>query len=994
MKFNLVALTMLFALFAGNSMATPPPSPIWHEITLTDGTSSEVILRGTADFNWYEDKQGNALVQQNGSWFFAQIQRRSDALELVSTGIEKTQASLAPDSSKFRPDLHVQPDLSSLRAIEPAARKNLLATSMGYQAMSGSGITHQPLLVVQVSFSDQRMKHDFGQRVFGQSGQSVVDYFEKNSKGKFKVVPAIESYGTENDGVIDVTVTQIHPDCHFSDSQGLCDDKLNRVFAEAYQKLDPYLDLASYDSDQNGTVDAGELSVMFVFAGGDRSTGYLDKPAIWPHKFSHGDVTLDGATINDYCVFADYQAQHQSTLGVIVHELGHLMLGLPDLYARNSEGSIGSWGVMGYGSWAMKPGDSYQGETPVNMSAWSKHAAGFVLPEIAHQSSNPHELVNDEVKLVYLDPYLKEYGPRVYLENRTFTNYDQALAAEGVLAMSVNILNQFNGEGDMQVQVMQADGYGELEKGYQSDGRDLYPNGSASISDHTAPGLSGIAGYDTDVTISDIFSGASGGGFLLTKPSDVNKSAWLNSFYQEYVYSSGDDVLAVTLDLPRNTQLDGLQLYAQKTTYQSEMTYRVWRFPYAGSNDLTLTLDENNGELLYQGAFEVSSRVLFSQPVQLSAGQHLLVVEIEGGEFEQSFNFGRLLDTELQTQPSMWVGSRSDKYSAGLVKSSFSSVAFAALLNDESTNHVQAMPDKLQTFKNTPVTLNLMANDIMGSGYQFDVDIVQHPVHGSITANQYVPDTDFVGSDSFQYRLLSSDGAVSSSAVNVGIEVVTNNSAPTARIDVASAELKVGNRVTISAASSSDPDGDALSYQWEQTAGKAVALSSSNDVNTNFTIPEGAKAGDVLTFQVSVSDSSAAVARASVDIEVQNSAPTATADSATVAVNASIVIDVSANDVDLNGDKVVVHSVNNISGIGTAIVESGKVTYHAPDTEVDNVKLEYVIVDDMGATAIGEITVKVAATSSKKEKSSGGGSVSYWSLMLLMLLGWRRRHQV
>ncbi len=87
---------------------------------------------------------------------------------------------------------------------------------------------------------------------------------------------------------------------------------------------------------------------MFIFAGGDRSTGFLDRPSIWPHKFSHDDVTLDGKKIADYCVFADYQVDHQATLGVIVHELGHLMLGLPDLYARNSDASIGSWGRDGW----------------------------------------------------------------------------------------------------------------------------------------------------------------------------------------------------------------------------------------------------------------------------------------------------------------------------------------------------------------------------------------------------------------------------------------------------------------------------------------------------------------------------------------------------------------------------------------------------------------------------------------------------------------------
>jgi M6 family metalloprotease-like protein len=983
---------MLSALVAGNSMATTPPSPIWHEITLTDGTSSEAILRGTADFHWFEDRQGNALIKQNGTWFFAQIQSDSDAPELVSTGIAKTHAALAPASAQLRPDLHVHPDFSSLQTIAPKARKNLLRGNMSYQAMSSSGVTQQPLLVVQVSFTDQIMKHDFEQRVFGQNGQSVVDYYEKNSQGQYKVIPAIESHGTVNDGVINVAVPLRHPNCHISASDSLCEEKMNLVFAEAYKKLDPYIDLASYDRDQNGTVEATELSVMFVFAGGDRSTGHLDRPAIWPHKYSHEEVQLDGTMIKDYCVFADFQVENQSTLGVIVHELGHLMLGLPDLYARFSDASIGTWGVMGGGSWEMKPGDSYPGETPVNMSAWSKHAAGFVVPTIAHQSNTPHALANDEVKLVYLDPYLKEYGPRVYLENRTFRDYDLALPAEGVLAMSVNILNEFNGIEDMQVQVMQADGYGELEKGEQSDQGDLYPNGGSAISDTSNPALNAITGFDTNVSISDISSGANGGSFLLTKPEDANKSAWLNSFYQEFVFPSNSDVLAVLLDLGRDTELDGLQLYAKKGSPQRDMTYRVWRFPNEGNNEYYLELNENQAELLQQGTFQKSSRVLFPQSTQLGAGQHIIVVEIEGGEFDASVSFSRVLEIEETIQSKMWIGKSSDKYSEGLFESSFATVPFAALLNFENANIVETRPDTYQTDKNTALTLKLMSNDFVASGYQFEVEIVQQPVNGTITGDQYQPDPNFVGTDSFQYRLVSADGALSSPKVNVSIEVIGKNSAPIAVIDVVGAEFKVGSRVSLSAANSSDPDGDALRYQWEQTAGSSVSISNLSNITASFAIPAGAKAGDVFTFQLTVTDSSAAVASTSVDVEVQNSAPTAIADAITVIVSESIVIDVVANDTDMNGDNLVVQSVENVSGIGSALVENGKVTYHAPDSEVENVKLEYVISDGQGLTAQGEVNVKVSATSTKKKDSGGGGSVSYWSLMLLALLGWRRRH--
>ncbi|MBS9862992.1 M6 family metalloprotease domain-containing protein [Vibrio alginolyticus] len=993
MKFNTLAMAMLTALLAGKSMATTPPSPVWHTIALSDGSSSEAILRGTADFHWFEDKQGNALLQEDGVWFFAQIQRESDTPILISTGVVKTQSSEPPESARFRPDLQVKPQLSSLKTIEPMARKNLLRSAQGYQAMSSSTVKQQPLLVVQVSFDDQAMVHDFEQRVFNTNGQSVVDYFDKNSQGKFKVVPALESYGTANDGVIDVTVAQSHPNCHSSSTDKTCTAKLNAVFTEAYQKLDPYFNLSAYDSNQNGTVEPSELSVMFIFAGGDRSTGVLNRPAIWPHKFSHDDVTLDGKKITDYCVFADYQVDHQATLGVIVHELGHLMLGLPDLYARNSDASIGSWGVMGGGSWAQKPGDSYAGDTPVNMSAWSKHAAGFVVPTVTHESPAPISVNNDDVKLVYLDPYLKEFGPRVYLENRTFSGYDRALAAEGILATSVNVQNRFNDVGAMQVQIMQADGLNELENDGRSDADDLYPNGGDVISDTSTPGLRAITGFDTGVRISNIASNTNGGSFSLEHTNEPNKSAWLNSLHQGYVYASGSNTLAVSLDLNSDTELDGLQLYAQRDSAQSDMIYRVWRFPFSGNIGYRLILNQNNAELLQQGNFQKSSRILFPQSSQLSAGQHLLVVELEGGQFDANFDFGRLLKTEKASLPVMWTGDYSEIGTFGLEKAGFSYIPFAALLNVDASNLVEAKSDLLKTNKNTPIKLNLMDNDFMAVGYQFNVDIVQKPEHGTISGNQYQPEANFVGLDTFQYRLLSVDGAYSSSIVNVQVEVLGSNEAPVAVIDVDNKDMTVGLRVTLSALNSTDADGDVLSYKWEQLAGTSVSLGNATSVSTSFTVPQGAKAGEVLTFRLTVTDPSNETSSATVDLTMKNAAPLTLADTATVAVGESILIDAASNDSDVNGDKLVVESVQNVTGVGSASVENGKIRFQAPDSPTDGIKLQYTVSDGHGATATGEVIVTVVASlkTTTFKNSEGSGSVSYWALMLLATLGWRRR---
>lgn len=694
-------------------------------------------------------------------------------------------------------------------------------------------------------------------------------------------------------------------------------------------------------------------------------------------------------------MFADYQVDHQATLGVIVHELGHLMLGLPDLYARNSDASIGSWGgVMGGGSWAQKPGDSYAGDTPVNMSAWSKHAAGFVVPTVTHESPAPISVNNDDVKLVYLDPYLKEFGPRVYLENRTFSGYDRALAAEGILATSVNVQNRFNDVGAMQVQIMQADGLNELENDGRSDADDLYPNGGDVISDTSIPGLRAITGFDTGVRISNIASNTNGGSFSLEHTNEPNKSAWLNSLHQGYVYASGSNTLAVSLDLNSDTDLDGLQLYAQRDSAQSDMTYRVWRFPFSGNIGYRLILNQNNAELLQQGNFQKSSRILFPQSSQLSAGQHLLVVELEGGQFDANFDFGRLLKTEKASLPVMWTGDYSEIGTFGLEKAGFSYIPFAALLNVDASNLVEAKSDSLQTNKNTPIKLNLMDNDFMAVGYQFNVDIVQKPEHGTISGNQYQPEANFVGLDTFQYRLLSVDGAYSSSIVNVQVEVLGSNEAPVAVIDIDNKDMTVGQRVTLSALNSTDADGDVLSYKWEQLAGTSVSLGNATSVSTSFTVPQGAKAGEVLTFRLTVTDPSNETSSATVDLTMKNAAPVTLADTATVAVGESILIDAASNDSDVNGDQLVVESVQNVTGVGSASVENGKIRFQAPDSPTDGIKLQYTVSDGHGATATGgEVIVTVVASlkTTTFKNSEGSGSVSYWALMLLATLGWRRR---
>ncbi|MCJ8501767.1 fibronectin type III domain-containing protein [Desulfatitalea alkaliphila] len=60
--------------------------------------------------------------------------------------------------------------------------------------------------------------------------------------------------------------------------------------------------------------------------------------------------------------------------------------------------------------------------------------------------------------------------------------------------------------------------------------------------------------------------------------------------------------------------------------------------------------------------------------------------------------------------------------------------------------------------------------------------------------------------------------------------------------------------VTLDGAASTDPDGDSLSFNWQQTGGPAVRLYQSNTARPGFTAPAAASTPSVLTFQLTVGD--------------------------------------------------------------------------------------------------------------------------------------------
>jgi len=282
----------------------------------------------------------------------------------------------------------------------------------------------------------------------------------------------------------------------------------------------------------------------------------------------------------------------------------------------------------------------------------------------------------------------------------------------------------------------------------------------------------------------------------------------------------------------------------------------------------------------------------------------------------------------------------------------------APLASPPAKNSAPMATDQVLTLlEDSPANGTLTATDPDSDPLTFW--IVTPPIRGVATLTNprvgtftYKPAANSNGSDSFVYQV--NDG-LSTATAKVTVTIVPVNDAPTA----AAFTLSTTEDVMASGKlSGHDADGDALTYSIVTNGSKGTAAITNASTGA-FTYTPAANKNGRDSFVYRVSDGVlAATATVTVTIAPVNDAPVANPDAVTLECGKKALIDVVANDTDIDGDTVSVATLTTPAH-GHADIVDGKILYTANVDFSGADSFSYTINDGAGGTAIGTVAVTV-----------------------------------
>ena len=393
-NWQLTARAWLFAI----SLATTgyanagPASPETVQLVQPDGSTFTAQAKGDEFQGWTETSDGYTVVKNPNTGFF-ELAAQGAGGQLVPSGIRVGPAGgSAQSSAAALPAKGLRPPRNTeLANFQAAALNSTFSGRSASASASGPAPTGtwapvpvsgaKKILVILVNFQDATLSSGaapyWSDAVFNTSSASVAKFYQDNSFGTVSISPVANTQPGSSTGVVTVTVPQSHPNCSSNCSYATESAWVNSALAAAA----PYVNFAGLDTNGDGSITVNEVLVYFILAGYEASGGG-GAPNYWAHAWGGAGVSVAGKSVNHWALNGEmYSVGNRMKMGVIAHETGHAIGGLPDLYDVNQVNQgLGIFSLMAGGSWGGKAGEQI-GATPVSMDALSRQFLGWSTPQ-------------------------------------------------------------------------------------------------------------------------------------------------------------------------------------------------------------------------------------------------------------------------------------------------------------------------------------------------------------------------------------------------------------------------------------------------------------------------------------------------------------------------------------------------------------------------------------------------------------------------------------
>lgn len=399
-KTSLLSIVVLLAVTAPLYAGPASPDPI--DIQQPDGISFKARIMGDEFQGWTESEEtGHTIIHNKSSGYWEYAEQAADG-SLRPSGVRVAPKGFNVPSSlprSLKPLRNKELERRMHQMLNESYRHRLESSSMsspssstsssgiGAETVSGGGIA-APVsgggnaLIVLISFADRTIQTtpaNWYGSVFDESIRSVAKYFRDNSFGLLTISPAAHTQSGNPAGIVSVTIADNHPNYGQDYVYATETTLLNHALAQAAE----YVNFAGFDTNGNGILEQSELTIYFIYAGYEAS-GSDKTPNIWAHAYWTTGTGLTAGTMNVQRWAQNGELNDSSVLhpmGVIAHELGHALCGLPDLYDVSGQNQgLGNFSLMASGSWGRDYSDSYSGTTPTSLDAWSREFLGWSVP--------------------------------------------------------------------------------------------------------------------------------------------------------------------------------------------------------------------------------------------------------------------------------------------------------------------------------------------------------------------------------------------------------------------------------------------------------------------------------------------------------------------------------------------------------------------------------------------------------------------------------------